>query len=125
MVTVPVQVGFTGTREGMSDAQQLQLRVLLRLLGCDLVLHHGGAEGADMQADILATAAGCGVRKHLPVAHTARALLDRNKDIVDTAELLIAAPRNDKKEQRSGTWMTVRYARTAGNPVIMLSRGEP
>ena len=49
--------------------------------------------------------------------------LVRNQIIVDQSDILIAAPRSDNEEQRSGTWATIRYARKIGVPVIQLPRG--
>ena len=37
--------------------------------------------------------------------------LDRNHDIVDETELLIACPKEPEEITRSGTWATIRYAR--------------
>jgi predicted Rossmann fold nucleotide-binding protein DprA/Smf involved in DNA uptake len=48
--------------------------------------------------------------------------LDRNKDIVRVSIGLIAAPKTNKEEQRSGTWSTVRYATKTGKPLIILPR---
>ena len=46
--------------------------------------------------------------------------LERNRDIVDACDILIACPRTLKEELRSGTWATVRYARKVGKPVAIL-----
>lgn len=48
--------------------------------------------------------------------------LARNRRIVAAVDVLIAAPETDREELRSGTWATIRYARAAGKPVVMLSR---
>jgi len=47
--------------------------------------------------------------------------LDRNRDIVDDGEILIAAPFG-KEVRRSGTWYTIRYARRIGREVHTLPR---
>lgn len=44
--------------------------------------------------------------------------LERNKDIVNVCDILLAAPKGPE-EQRSGTWSTVRYARKVGKPVVI------
>ncbi|WP_165766699.1 hypothetical protein, partial [Mycolicibacterium canariasense] len=52
----------------------------------------------------------------------AKPYLDRNRDIVDATDELLAlagAPEDDPKSQRSGTWMTVRYAMQVGRPVAI------
>ena len=52
--------------------------------------------------------------------------LDRDNDIAcaDDTLALIAAPKNmnERDDPRSGTWATVRRARKAGKPVIILDR---
>lgn len=125
-----MRAGFTGTRRGMSPAQLRQLRKFLSWVGVMMdEFHHGAAEGADTEADILL--------KHLKLAspnlfagvtivpHPAgKDPLKRDREIVALVDLLIAAPAGDKEELRSGTWATVRYARAAGLPVVMLSRGS-
>src|SRR6185295_3683952 len=45
--------------------------------------------------------------------------LDRNHDIVDETQMLIAAPKGPE-EQRSGTWATVRYARKLGRRIVIV-----
>jgi hypothetical protein len=42
----------------------------------------------------------------------AKPYLSRNKDIVLETELLIATPGEEEEQIRSGTWSTVRYARS-------------
>jgi hypothetical protein len=46
--------------------------------------------------------------------------LDRNRAIVDTTALMIAAPRGRAEELRSGTWSTIRYARQARRWIIIV-----
>lgn len=51
--------------------------------------------------------------------------LDRNKDIVDACDLLVACPAEAVEQQRGGTWSTVRYARRVGRDVaLILPDGE-
>ena len=49
-------VGFTGTRKGLSETQRAQLWTVVSVLLAGRVgdWHHGGAEGADREADALA-----------------------------------------------------------------------
>lgn len=129
-------LGFTGTRKGLSNKQKDQLLVILSALK-DRVneLHHGGAHGADRQAMRLARQLRYDIHWH-PCADIATDLyaddvwhdtfppLVRNRHIAELCEVLIAGPFTDQEELRSGTWATVRYARQAGKPVVMLSRGE-
>lgn len=46
--------------------------------------------------------------------------LERDQDIVDWSDVLIACPHSAKEQQRSGTWATVRKARRAGKRVIII-----
>lgn len=122
-----MKVGFTGTRKGMTLGQVRQLVFLIdRTLAAMTEFHHGAAVGADDQAAAEVMFRRFKVREvpHRPEHHTSEALLARNREIVDAADLLIAAPESDKEELRSGTWATVRYARQKGIPVVMLSRCE-
>lgn len=45
--------------------------------------------------------------------------LDRNRDIVEAAEVLIACP-DGPERQRSGTWATIRHALRVGKPVVIV-----
>jgi hypothetical protein len=114
-----VNVGFTGTLKGMSIDQEDQLAYVLDMLPRG-EFHHGAAKGADTQAARIAERRGWRLVPHPAGGNP----LDRNHDIVAAASLLIAAPLTDKEVLRSGTWATVRYARKAGAPVLMLSRGK-
>ena len=51
---------------------------------------------------------------------TPRDYLDRNKDIVNNCDLLIAAPKENTEVLRSGTWSTVRYAKQLGVTVVII-----
>ena len=125
-------VGFTGTQEGMSYEQTNALRQAL--IGAT-ELHHGDCIGADAQAhDIAREIGGIRIVIHPPTDPSRRAFkrgdiirepkpyLERNHDIVDESASLIAAPKSDVEELRSGTWATVRYARKMEKPVKMLLR---
>ena len=127
-----MNVGFTGTRKGMSEAQKSQLHRVLALLqyaaqvsNQSVRVFHGGALGADDEAHYIADRLGMDPNPVLVMSEDSpgRSYLARNRVIVSRAELLIAAPETDTEQLRSGTWATVRYARQAGKPVIMLSRG--
>lgn len=54
------------------------------------------------------------------IAMTEKPPLIRNRDIVNAGELLIATPKLDVEEQRSGTWAAIRYARKIGKPIILI-----
>jgi len=135
-------IGFTGTREGMSDHQKetfagiLKTAKLLSELEDEvIVFHHGDCKGADADAHAIALELGCSVIIHPPVKRIMRAYcqgareilppedyLERDRCIVDSVSGMIAAPKSDKEEVRSGTWYTVRYARKTNKRVILLNR---
>lgn len=130
-MTLPgAAVGFTGSRLGMSAAQQRQLRQLLIATGAG-VLHHGDCCGADAQAHHIARELGLLVVIHPPSASGLRAwcegdeerpalaFMARNHMIVRESTLLIAAP-SGPEMLRSGTWATVRYARKLSKPLEVL-----
>ena len=116
-------IGFTGTRNGMSQAQARQFKAVMAWLrsGFDGEFHHGAATGSDSDAaDIVLRS----YPEYSIVRHPANGNpLARNRAIVAASDILIAAPESDTEQLRSGTWATVRYARAKGIPIVMLSRG--
>jgi hypothetical protein len=127
-------VGFTGTQIGMSSKQKEHLRSQLIALGAEW-FRHGDCIGADSEAHTIAMSVGCRIAIHPPIDSKKRAFregdylaepkdyLVRNHDIVDESQVLIAAPKNERREERiSGTWATIRYARKIGRRVIILPR---
>ena len=127
----------------MTDAQHRAVyELLLELLrgDNDAEAHHGDCLGADEQFHGLANGPGLGnvwVVVHPPEDESYRAFcdgsgqrspkpyLERNRDIVDETDALIAAPKSATEVTRSGTWSTVRYARERGKMIyIVLPSGE-
>lgn len=120
-----IRVGFTGTQRGMTDAQKARVDLMFAEFGLDAVeFHHGDCVGADEEAHDLADNHAFDIVIHPPTDDSKRAFcsgsgadwepkpyLDRNHDIVDETTVLIACP-NGPERMRSGTWATVRYART-------------
>lgn len=127
-----LHVGFTGTRDGMTIPQRQGLDAYLWGLAHTRVLMHlGDCLGADAEAWRMAKEHGMWTIGHPPSdpkhrawltydeTREARPYLDRNHDIVDASELLIATPRG-KEVLRSGTWATVRYARKRNVEVVII-----
>jgi hypothetical protein len=126
-----MKVGFTGTGVGMTADQKRQL--LWYLSGLDLrEFHHGDCVGADAEAHEIAQLLDARmIIIHLPDNDSKRAFcmsryympakpyLERNKDIVDSTDFLLACPRQFAEQTRSGTWATIRYARKQGKPVVI------
>jgi len=126
---VVTKVGFTGTQAGMTPAQARRLTDFLK---ADMEFHHGDCIGADAQGRNLAYALGARIIAHPPTdpkkqagtgyheAWGPRDYIQRNHDIVDAADYLIACPQHMVEELRSGTWATIRYARKVGKNVIII-----
>jgi len=126
------RIGFTGTKRGMTAAQLDALRVCLNDYSVGTELHHGDCIGADAEAHDICTALRLKPVIHPPDNPRARAYkqakrvlppkpyLERNHDIVDAVDYLIAAPAGFKEKLRSGTWATVRYAKRVGKVVYVL-----
>jgi hypothetical protein len=126
--------GFTGTQRGMTDPQKATVFRLLQesIAGGAYRFHHGDCIGADSQAHDIAREVGMHVIVHPPEIATKRAFcvypdeirpkkpyLERNHDICDECDVLIAAP-SGPEQLRSGTWATVRYAVKQGLTVYII-----
>ncbi len=134
-----MKVGFTGTLSGMNDRQALKLAGFLRALSVPSPIdefHHGDCTGADEQFHKIV---GDYERTyiHPPEDSKKRAwcssdhilkpkpYLDRNHDIVDATDVLIATPRTNHEELRSGTWATIRYAiKKEKKLIVIYPRGD-
>lgn len=124
-------VGFTGTRDGLTADQESVLRQWLHDGGA-MGFHHGDCVGADAQAHDIAKGEGYWIIVHPPDRNGLRAhkvgdetreprpYLLRNQDIVDAAGILVACPGEMTEQVRSGTWSTIRYARAVGKPVQII-----
>jgi len=134
-------LGFTGTQDGMSRMQILTFTKLVEMLQPE-EFHHGVCLGADAQAHNI-------VRRVSPntiivghpghdavgenpkqatvvcdVIHSSAPYLTRNQRIVNSTDLLAATPAG-AEVVRSGTWSTVRYARSVQAPnVVIMPDGE-
>lgn len=126
----PGVVGFTGTREGMTNKQSATFRDLV--LWCK-ILHHGSCVGADAQAHEIARFIGVIINVHPPInkeflAHcndadfvfAPKPYMERNRDIVNAVPCLIATPKEQSEVSKGGTWQTVRYARKQGKRIIII-----
>jgi len=124
-------VGFTGSRHPRPPETLDRLRALLVEWGVTEG-HHGDCVGFDEQAHDVCVELGIRTVAHPAVNSSLRAFksanvvlppkdyLDRNKDIVRASERLIAAPEGPE-QTRSGTWSTVRFARSIGVRGIVLA----
>lgn len=136
-------IGFTGTRQGISPIQKQNLESILDNILPEIVIH-GGCIGADEEFHRICLEYRLGESLYLPYPFimiypsylkdqqgvcpnpTFLAIeqdpLIRNQAIVHQSDILIAAPKYETEELRSGTWATIRYARKMGVPVVILPR---
>ena len=126
-------IGFTGSRNGMSDSQKESFLKILRKLKKITTFRHGDCIGSDEDAHnlIRETLPDCHIIGHPPSYKKYRAFckcniflkpkayLDRNRDIIDSSEIIIATP-NGLEKLRSGTWSTIRYARKKNLPIYII-----
>lgn len=131
-----MKIGFTGTQKGMSVLQAAALIEFLGM-GCD-EFHHGCCIGADSEAHKIAKEMGIRIVLHPPINQSKQDLtlvgdevrspkdyLVRNHDIVDETDAMIAFPKSNVEELRSGTWATIRYAAKIGRRIdVILPNGE-
>ena len=131
-----LKVGFTGTQKGMTYDQKNNFLVTIRDLNNEHHVeefHHGDCVGADASAHEIAKELEIDIYVYPPINNRKRAFctgsfkihppkdyIERNHDIVDNCDILIACPKSNIEELRSGTWATVRYARKIKRPVIIL-----
>lgn len=142
LVTV---IGITGTRNGATDAQLVELRELLEhyaaqdaMAGVRTRLHHGDCIGVDAQAHWIAHGLDLAIEVHPPadsrhraytvgwdILYKERPYMMRNRDIVEACDILIAVPeRAQNLSARSGTWATIQMARKNGTPVHIIRAGR-
>ncbi len=130
-----MKIGFTGTREGMSQHQKEQFALKVYELNVT-EFHHGDCEGADADAhDIIRTIfPHIKIIVHPPINDYMRAYKNgdenrepaeyilRDKNIVNETDYLIGAPLINQEQGRSGTWTTIRHARKTNKPHTVLER---
>jgi len=127
-----MKIGFTGTRHQLTDIQvELLESTLTELYEEGSTLSHGMCAGADEIANRLAKEIGYSTigrpgnvsqsnSMTVDVKYPVEPYLKRNREIVDSSQIIIAIPNSMKEKVRSGTWATIRYARTKGVRVIII-----
>lgn len=130
-------VGVTGTELGLSDRQMASLWWVLDVIK-PRGLRHGDCVGVDAQAAQIADSLNIPTFSHpgfspkypdttrfrafhkSTTIYEPKPFLERDDDIARNVALLIACPLESKEELLSGTWATIRYARKAETPRIIL-----
>ena len=129
-----MRIGFTGTRNGMTEFQKQEVeRILIfHCYALDLEAHHGDCMGADAQFHQFAQKYGYPIIIHPSNLNTRvycqgairiyepKNALIRNCDIVDSVDIMIATPAQNYEILRSGTWATIRYARKVGRVIHII-----
>ena len=132
-----IQIGFTGTRLGMTPLQLCMARDWLagktsKIEEC--WLHHGQCVGADAEMHVIAREFGWKIAGHPPknqilrdalqcdVVWQAKPYLVRNREIVNASSEILAAPASDERKpsMHSGTWATIRYARSRRDRLVTI-----
>ena len=131
-----IKVGFTGTRHGMSEAQQAVFKKLVDAKEFS-EFHHGMCVGSDKQAhdyiEQIKVKKNAKIVGHPPrfkgsfadckcdVLRKTDEYLVRNRNIVEQTDVLVATP-DTKEKVRSGTWSTVRHARKKGKKIYIIHK---
>lgn len=125
-------IGLTSSRIGLTEAQKI---TAANLLDSATEVHHGDCVGGDADLHKILTTEFDPAAKiviHPPINERLRAFctgdevreplqyLERDQEIVNETEMLLAFPRTMFELRRSGVWATVRMARKAGKPVIII-----
>lgn len=143
-----MRLGFTGSRHGMSDAQKKAF-IDIASSGKWHEFHYGDCVGADEEALWLLVELGGAILHSHPahlntewdsiwrantaskypelriIEHKAKHPLERNKDIVTKSDHLVGCPSSDNPFDRSGTWSTIRFARSlSDNFTCILPNGR-
>ena len=129
------RVGFTGTREGLTFLQRRTLKELVKritegsdVLEHDIVFLHGSAVGADSSFHVMCL----GHRREVypstrtkkvlsgmkTIVRPARPSLERNRNIVDSSDMVIACPKKDA--EGGGTVFTMGYAIETGVRLVVI-----
>jgi hypothetical protein len=140
-----MRIGFTGTRHGMSKTQFNKVAELLATFITDgpSTFNHGQCIGSDCEAASLAYSLGYVVIAHpgyspkYPNWRGSRGsfdqnniilpekpFLDRDHDIVNESDVVVATPNQKEEQRRSGTWATIRYARKTSLVIIVFPDGS-
>lgn len=121
-----MKIGFTGTQRGWTIRQRESFRSVITNAQEPITeFHHGDCVGADMDAhdEVRILLPNCTIVIHPPINDAKRAFCigdivmpeasyeQRNRQIVVSTQYLIATPKEDAMQVRSGTWATVRFAR--------------
>lgn len=130
-----IVLGVTGTRNEPTREQRNSIRDIIDRYSFRSKMHHGCCVGVDAYITVL-----CRLRSWTIVAHPPinrayfssisynssdiklqdEEYLVRNQIIVIDTNMLLAVPETEEEVVRSGTWSTVRFARTLAHPILIV-----
>lgn len=126
-----MRLGMSGSRNGITKEATKTLRKFLA--SHDIIeAHHGDCVGADFVFHNEVSLLGIKTVIHPPTNNRLRAFcpgdevrtkktyLARNRDIIDETDVLIAFPSSFQEITRSGTWSTIRYARSKNKRIFII-----
>jgi hypothetical protein len=133
-----MKIGITGTKKGLSEKQRKFMESWCQRNNKSFdEFHHGDCIGVDSQVHDILTDLGWKAVIHPPniykyrafkeasVVHKEKPYLKRNKNIVDSVDVVYAFPLQEHEVIRSGTWATIRYAAKQDKPLwIVLPNGK-
>ena len=132
-----MDIGFTGTRAGMTKEQKDCFQLLIAFLK-PTRFHHGNCIGADTDAErIIRKERGEGciivrwpcnipsvqskiIKRDCDFVRDIMPPLVRNSEIVRASDVMIATPKEHKEVLRSGTWATIRCAKRTGHKLYII-----
>jgi len=129
-------VGFTGTRNGMSELQRIATRSILLALGCFEPINyglHGDCIGADADFDQICKDLNIPTKVRPCTYESMRARCDsvevappvppmaRNRLIVADSDVMIANPPSESKLKHGGSWATVGFTRKASKTLFIVT----
>ncbi len=125
-------LGVTATRQTITKKQEQLFEEKVIELNITS-FRHGDCLGGDKQAhEIVRRLGNIYIIVHPPLNSFKRAYckgdvilkpkkyLERNKDIINLSDYMIAMPNSTKQKVRSGTWYTVRYARKVRKALLII-----
>lgn len=127
-----MQVGVTGSRDGINGLQDFALTIWTADNEAVKVFRHGDCIGADVEVAAFMRAAypKCKIACHPPENSILRGYFKsdktfptksyfaRNRDIVDNSEILLGFP-SHRSRGKGGTWYTINYAVRTDVPVVI------
>lgn len=128
-----IKIGMTGSRNGISENA---IKTLLFFLNKNQIseVHHGDCIGADSIFHNIIKDYNKSIKifVHPPnksilraycdgdFIHKEKSYLIRNKDIVQSSDMILAFPSSKQEVLRSGTWSTIRYTNKIGTKLMII-----